>query len=227
MTEFKDTAAIGISEKIVISDRDTSRMILTSHGKNESVNPLIRGFVKITDKDTGEVIVDKANAVHAENMSIAIAKSLASRPEGVIQEMHFGNGGTTVNGAGNITYFPPNVIGSAADLYNRTYFKVVNDQSPLNTNPAQNFMQIKHTVNTIYTDIVIVCTLDYLEPTDQEAFDDTTDIESKYVFDEIGLKTYDPIPGNGSLVTHVIFSPIQKAYNRSFIIEYTLRIQIG
>ena len=87
------------------------------------------GHVVIRDKDTGEVLVDKDNAIHFENMSEAIAASLAHRSTGsYIHEMVFGNGASTVSGTGAVTYFPPNVTGQTAHLYNQTYRKVVDDR---------------------------------------------------------------------------------------------------
>jgi len=196
-----------------------------------SVEPLkdglklgFKGHLIIRDKDTGETLLDKSNAIHFENMSVAVAAGLAGRPNGNIHEMHFGSGGSAVSGTGGITYYPPNVVGANADLYNPTYFKVVNDQSSLNTDTSKNFIEVRHLVGTVYSDIIITCTLDYSEPSGQEAFDDSTDTEAAYMFDEIGLKTYDPSgPGNGQLLTHVIFNPIQKSLNRLIEVVYTIR----
>ena len=50
-------------------------------------------------------------------------------------------------------------------------------------------MEVRHTAGNKYTDIVCTCTLDYGEPTGQAAFDNTTDFNGDYVFDELGLKT--------------------------------------
>jgi hypothetical protein len=187
----------------------------------------VTGHLLITDGDTGEVLLNKRNAVNYENFSVAIGRSLANRPEGNIHEMHFGSGGSTVNGTGAITYFPPNVSGSAANLYNPSYFKVVNDLSPLNVDPSKNFIEVNHLNNTFYTDIVITCTLDYSEPAGQNAFDDDTDLEGDFVFDEIGLKTYDPVAGNGLLITHLVFNPLMKSINRLIEVVYTLRISMN
>lgn len=190
------------------------------------VTPLIKGHVRITDIDSGEVLVDKDNAVHFENMSEALALSLAARASGQIYQMAFGNGASTVSGTGAITYFPPNVTGQDARLYNQTYQKVVNDQSPLNTDTSKNFIRVQHGANNVFTDIVVTCLLDYTEPSGQEFFDDATDAETDYVFDEIGLKSFDS-QGNGKLLTHVIFHPVQKSLNRSIEIVYTLRIYLS
>lgn len=199
----------------------------------ESALPVMWGHVFIHDPSTGEVFLDRKNAIHFENMSITIAKALANRPDGNIHELHFGNGGSTVSGTGAITYFPPNVTGTNASLYSPTYFKVVNDQSSLNTTPSKNFIEVKHLMNTVYTDIVITCTLDYSEPSgangsgQQEAFDDSTTMDGTFVFDELGLKSYDTEPGNGLLLTHVVFNPIQKSLNRLIEIIYTIRVQMS
>jgi len=62
--------------------------------------------------------------------------------------------------------------------------------------------------------------LDYAEPSDQQAFDNSTTMQGTYVFDELGL-----ISSSGKLLTHVIFHPVQKALNRLIQIDYTVRIQ--
>ncbi len=185
----------------------------------------VTGHVLIKDADTQEVLLDKHNHIHFENFSIATARGLAGRNEGNIFEMHFGNGGSAISGTGGIVYFPTNTSGFAADLYNPTYFKVINDQSPLNTDPANNYIEVRHLQGTVYSDIIIVCTLDYAEPSGQEAFDDASELNSDFVFDELGLKTYSTEgPGKGSLISHVVMSPIGKSLNRKIQITYTIRI---
>lgn len=191
----------------------------------DHVGPKITGHVFIKDKDTGEVLLDKRNAIHYENMSVAIARALAGSPEGTIQEMHFGSGGSAVSGTGAITYFPPNVTGPNADLYNPTYFKAVGVRR--NADPAKNYIEVRHLVNTVYTDIIVTCTLDYSEPSGQDAFDDSTNLDGTYVFDELGLKSYEEVAGQGNLLTHVVFNPIQKSLNRLIEVVYTLRIQMA
>ena len=47
--------------------------------------------------------------------------------------------------------------------------------------------------------------------------------DSLYVFDELGLKGWNP-DGTGDLLTHVIFHPVQKSLNRLVQIDYTVRI---
>ena len=89
----------------------------------------IQGHIKIFDPESGTVYVDKKNAIHYENFSVSLAKSISNRTTGFIEEMHFGNGGTTVDATGTITYLTPNSSGDNANLYNKTYSKSINDTS--------------------------------------------------------------------------------------------------
>lgn len=184
-----------------------------------------QGHVKIWNPKSGEIFVDKKNAIHYENMSVAMAQSLANRTTGFIQSMAFGNGASAVDPTGVITYLPPNTTGSGSDLYNETYTKVVNDLSALNDNPLKNKMEIRHVSGAVYSDILITCLLDYGEPAAQAAFDNTTDFNSDYVFDELGLKSYEGDDITPKLLTHVVFHPVQKSLNRLIQIDYTIRIQ--
>lgn len=188
----------------------------------------VEGFVKITDANTGEVLLDKKNAIHMENMSEAIALTLAHRGYGHFNRMVFGNGASSVAGTGAITYFPPNVEGQDAIIYNQTYEKIIDDNNMLNLDDTTNYMDVVHVLGSAYSDIVIHCFLDYNEPNDQEAFDTATDINSVYVFDELGIMSY-PINGDGPgrLLTHCIFNPIQKSLNRAIEIVYTIRIYLA
>lgn len=186
----------------------------------------IIGHVIIRDIESGEILVDKRNAINYENFSISLARTIANRPDSWIQEMCFGNGGAQVSGTGTITYLPPNVVGQTAELYNQTYYKVVDDQSPLDLDPTQNYMSTSHTDGTTFTDVIVTCTLGLGEPTGQDAFDTATNISGTYVFNELGLRAYSTNgPNTGRLLTHVIFSPVQKSLNRQIQIVYTIRIQ--
>lgn len=184
----------------------------------------IEGHIKIYDPATKEVYIDKRNAIHYENMSIALAQSIANSGQGFIYEMAFGNGGTAVDPTGIITYLTPNSSGSNAGLYNQTYSKIVDDRSSNNIDPTRNFIETRHVTGTNYTDVFITCLLDYGDGPNQSAFDNTTNNESSYVFDELGLKSYSST-GQSLLLTHVIFHPVQKSLNRLIQIDYTVRIQ--
>ena len=191
----------------------------------------IQGFVKVYDPNNGEVFVDKKNAIHYENISIAMAQALSNRLDpngarlGIIYSMAFGNGGSSVDPTGVITYLPPNNVGQNAGLYNETYAKVVDDNSAADTDPATNYMTVLHTSGTVYTDILVTCLLDYGEPPQQQAFDNSTNFNGEYVFDELGLKSWNGSSTDLRLITHVIFHPVQKSLNRQIQIDYTLRIQ--
>jgi hypothetical protein len=187
----------------------------------------IEGFIKITDPTTGEVLVDKKNAINYENISIAMANTLSDQGYGWIYKMAFGNGGSAVDPTGVITYLPPNVTGQNASLYNQTYAQVVDQNSAANLDPANNNMQTLHTSGNPYTDILVSCLLDYGQPAGQQAFDNSTNFNGEYVFDELGLQCTTEVANttNLSLITHVIFHPVQKSLNRQIQIDYTLRIQ--
>ena len=189
----------------------------------------IEGFLKIYDPNDGETFVDKKNAINYETMSIAIADTLSSRGYGEIYEMAFGNGGASVSDTGVITYLPPNVTGQNAALYNQTYTKIVDDTSVFNLDPTRNKMTVSHTTGKYYTDILVQCLLDYGEPAGQAAFDNSTQTDSSYIFDELGLLANYGTDSSGSvitrLLTHVIFHPVQKSLNRQIQIDYTVRIQ--
>ena len=189
-------------------------------GLNEKSGIHIEGHIKVYDPNTHEVYVNKRNAIHYENFSISLATAMINNGTGFINEMVFGNEGTIVDPTGIITYKTPNVYGPNASLYNQTYNKVVST-SINNTNPEKNYMQIRHAAGMTYTDIFITCLLDYSEPSSQPAFDNPTNYNSEYAFDEIGLKSYD----SNLLLTHVIFHPIQKSLNRQLQFDYTVRIQ--
>ena len=185
----------------------------------------IEGFIKIYDPVSGEIIVDKKNAIHYENISIAMAQTLSDRGLGYIYLMAFGNGGSAVDPTGVITYLPPNVTGQNADLYNETYAKVIDDNSAADVDPTYNKMEVLHTSGNVYTDILVSCLLDYGEPAGQQAFDNSTNFNGDYVFDELGLKCWNGSATDLRLITHVIFHPVQKSLNRQIQIDYTLRIQ--
>jgi hypothetical protein len=184
----------------------------------------IEGHIKIWNPTTNEIFINKRNAIHYENMSIALADSIGNSGQGFIYEMAFGNGGTSVDPTGIITYLTPNSVGTNATLYNQTYTKVVDDRAVANVDPTRNKIETRHVTGTNYTDVFITCLLDYGEPNGQDAMDTSNNNDGNYVFDELGLKSYSST-GNSKLLTHVIFHPVQKSLNRLIQIDYTVRIQ--
>lgn len=204
----------------------------------ESVSLSAEGHLKIWDVDSGEVLLNKRNAINAENLSIALVNSIGDKNKHSVYEMHFGNGGTIIDNLGVITYKSPNVNGQNEDLYNPTFFKVINGESPLNTDPNKNYMTVEHVNGVNYTDLIVNCVLDYTEPvaTDtvfnlagvaQSDVDNAAGFDGSFVFDEIGLKSKGAGLNEGLLLTHVAFHPVQKSANRLLQIRYTIRVRVG
>ena len=193
---------------------------------NETAGWHFEGHIKIFDPETGEVFQDKRNAIHYENMSVAMVNSLSNQGQGWIYQMAFGSGGTTVDPTGLITYLTPNNVGNVAALYNQTYYKTVDARQNYSLDPARNFMETRHVPGVAYSDVLVSCLLDFGEPSGQEAFDTATNSEGAFIFDELGLKSFSiDGPNSGMLITHVIFHPVQKSLNRLIQIDYTIRIQ--
>jgi hypothetical protein len=191
---------------------------------NENSGFHLEGHIKIFDPKSGEVFVDKRNAIHYENMSVAMAQSLSNSGRGSIYSMVFGTGGTTVDPTGLITYLTPNTIGINSNLYNQTYEKIVDQNVIENNDPTRNKMEVRHISGATYSDILVSCLLDFGEPLGQEAFDNSVDFDGNFVFDELGLRGFAP-SSDGKLLTHVIFHPVQKSLNRLMQIDYTIRVQ--
>lgn len=92
----------------------------------------VKGHVKIVD-DLGNVLVDKDNAVHPQNLARIFARALANESNYFIHRIAFGNGGTLVDAAFTVTYRTPN-DGQSPDIatwdsriYNETYSEIIDD----------------------------------------------------------------------------------------------------
>jgi hypothetical protein len=205
-------------------ENQTDQELSLEKKPNETGGFHFEGHIKIFDPESKEVFIDKRNAIHYENMSVAMVNALSNQGQGSIYEMSFGTGGTVVDPTGLIAYLTPNTIGVNSSLYNQTYSKIVDQNSALNADPVRNKMEIRHVSGATYSDIIVSCLLDYGEPDGQEAFDNSQDMNSSFVFDELGLKSYNPT-GTGKLLTHVVFHPVQKSLNRLLQIDYTIRVQ--
>lgn len=190
---------------------------------SENLNLTVEGHVLITsysdnDGSDPQVLLNKRNAIHKENMSLAIARALGSVDAGHIYSMHFGTGGATVDDVGAISYSDPNVSGSA-DLNVPSYSEIVDTTRGA---PSGNQTGVRHVNGTVFSDVEIRCVLDKGEPIGQSAFDNlSANINGTYVFDEIALKTDDNL-----LLTHIVFNPIEKTANRVIEVVYTLRIRL-
>lgn len=207
--------------------------------KLETLPVSITTHITIRDLDTGEVLREGKNAIHQENMSVALATALARGSNTFVSEMHFGNGATVIATDGSISYRLPNVAGLDANLYNNTYFRVVDGADIHNPNVVENNLTVEHSKGSTYADTVITATLDYTDPiaTDsvfnivnstQSSLDATTTVDGEMVFDEIALKTKGTEGLNtGKLLTHFIFHPVEKGENQRIQIVYRLRVQAG
>ena len=196
----------------------------------------ISGFIEIKDKITGDILLKQSNAIHYGNMASIVARSLANSPGSFVHYMAFGNGATSIDATGQITYKTPRVIDAVdhgANMYSRTYWKTIsNDVETIDRD--NNFIQVINGVS--YTDLKMTVTLNYNEPGDQDIFDSSTTNEGDYVFDEIALFSYPSQPNlptsierinTSTMLTHVIFHPVQKSANRLIEIVYIIRIQLS
>jgi len=138
----------------------------------ETIRASIQGFVKITDKDTGEILVDTHNDVLYGNMSAALAHSLIGNSNSFLYYMAFGNGGAYIGPTGTISYKPS--LGGAssliknptANLYNTVYVKKLSNDStdtPSYDQLSKAYISAENYA-TNYEDIVVDVTIGYSEP---------------------------------------------------------------
>ena len=182
----------------------------------------IDGHVLVKDYNTGEILLDKHNAINFINMAVALASLLANELDDEsnatwnITQIAYGNGGTVIDSSGSVAYRSPDVSVATGDLHNETYRKSVADVD------ADNKIEVLKYSGKTYADVVVTSTLDYSEPADADTLDTAINFEDSYVFDEIGLVT-----DSGHFLTHIVFHPIQKSMNRKIQVIYTLRISAG
>jgi len=192
----------------------------------DNASALVEGHVLIKDTDTGEVLLNKHNAINFTNMALAMARVLGGEVDSesglsyVIKKMAFGNGGTLIDGTGTIEYRSTNTDTEAGALYHKTYEKLVDGTDAIL--PSENTTTVQKFDGLVYSDIVITSTLDYTEPAAQETVDNSTTLTGDFAFDEIGL-----ITETGSYISHIIFHPIEKSANRKIQVIYTIRIRAG
>lgn len=103
---------------------------------SNQLNVSIAGHVLIKD-DLDNVLLDKQNAVHPQNMARIITRAFANEANSSIFRIALGNGGTEIDASGNVTFRTPN-DGQSPDaqkwdsrLFNETYSEVVDDSSTL------------------------------------------------------------------------------------------------
>ena len=204
------------------------------------LNTTVKGHVLIKDGKTGEILLDKDNAVHSKNMAAVIARGLSNTDlddvgTHQIYALVLGNGGSSVDSLSQITYLSPNITSSSARLYNQTYYEVVDEQQAATSGANSVTYQQSTTDNTSI--IIVTMTIAAGEPSGQDTTDSPPDpdFNSAYSFDELGLMTYGTTgsfsytgaPTDSLLLTHIIFSPILKTANREIVITYSLTISVS
>lgn len=192
---------------------------------NEQTDISVDGHCLIKDFDTGEVLLDKHNAINFQNFALAVANLLANKSVGgnqfFIDKIAFGYGGTTVDANGNITYRSPKVDGVNGGLYNPLLDSA---SPPAAFTKAVDSIDLVDAESNPYSDITVKVILDYNEPTSALTLDNAQNFEtpSEWVIDELALVTE-----TGDFLTHLVFHPIQKSKNRKIEILYSLRIRAG
>lgn len=191
----------------------------------------------------GPLLIDKKNQIHPKNMAIALARGLSNEENYQIYKLKLGNGGTYIDSAQQIVFRPPITTGDKANLYNPTYYEIVDEASAdVGTGNSVKYSLVPGTTTTrvIVTAIVAANeavnrktdTADSATPPVGGATDPTLDPESEYFFDEMGLFTKGVTgkdlnePGE-LMLTHLIFSPIESTGNRELTIIYSLIITVS
>lgn len=102
---------------------------------NDNFQFNVKGHVLIRD-DLNNVILDKDNAIHPQNLSRIFSRALANEGDSSIFRIAFGNGGTDVNVANVVTYRtpndgqPPDTFTWDSRLYNETFSKIIDATQP-------------------------------------------------------------------------------------------------
>ena len=212
----------------------------------DEIKSQVVGTLKIYDKESGEVLVQKKNAIHPGNMAYVMASALAGQPTSVnssgdaphINWMQFGKGGSTSTTTlsyksprVNATYDELAITASNASLYIPTYEQLTTnvvyfpgedmgagELVPNNTAKVKFSVDVDHTAYQAAVGGTI--------PTNDSLTDDD------YTFDEIGLMA--GVTNSGALdktktlmMTHVTFHPVLLSANRTIVIDYTVTIQIS
>lgn len=200
----------------------------------EILKTTVAGHVKITDTATGEVLVDKHNAIHPKNMATAIARGLSNSSNFQIYKLKLGNRGTYIDNSQQIVFRTPVTTGDTADLYNATYAEVVDEMdSAVGSGNSVVYTNIPSTTNTRVIITAVISSNEAINnATDGGDGDASLDPDGTYFFDELGLFTKqtdtDLLDGAGELMlSHLIFSPIEHTGNRELTIVYTLTISVS
>ena len=221
----------------------------------DKINVQAIGTLKISDKETGTVLVDKRNAIHPGNMAYILASALGGKPTSVnssgsspfINWMAFGNGGSS--STTTISYRSPRVFttydglpitSSNSTLYSKTYQQEVvstvyapgEDMGGGNLVP-ENTSKVNFKVEMSHDDYEAMQQLSDPSIT-TPATDSSTDTNSvtAFTFDEIGLLAGVSTPTGMDetktlMVTRVTFHPVLLSANRTIVVDYTITVQLS
>ena len=221
----------------------------------DKINVQAIGTLKISDKETGTVLVDKRNAIHPGNMAYILASALGGKPTSVnssgsspfINWMAFGNGGSS--STTTISYRSPRVFttydglpitSSNSTLYSKTYQQEVvstvyapgEDMGGGNLVP-ENTSKVNFKVEMSHSEYEAMQQLSDPSIT-TPATDSSTDTTSvtAFTFDEIGLLAGVSTPTGMDetktlMVTHVTFHPVLLSANRTIVVDYTITVQLS
>ena len=182
-------------------------------------NPLplvVKGHCKVED-DLGNVLLDKDNAVHPQNVARIISRALSNESNSWIHRIAFGNGGTDIDAAQTVTFKspndgqPPDIQTWDSRLYNETYSEIIDELDPalgIDPGSADDRIGVRAGGGSVpesdigltgvfsqslglTSEVQIKVILNPDEPTGQLDNDQTSNIsiDSSFTFDEIGLYT--------------------------------------
>lgn len=190
----------------------------------------VEGHIKIYDSETSEVLLDTHNDIHSFNFSRILVNALSNKTSSslYIKSLKFGNGGAFIDNNGDLNLSPPNITSTNATLYNTTWIEYFDGTNPLNDITASS------NINDVSSYLNVKVVLGPNRPSGQSINDNNS--KSQYIqvnnslstsqmpftFSEIGL-----FDSDDNLLTHLIFSPIEKTQNRTLIIEYAINILVN
>ena len=209
------------------------------------------GTLKIYDKESGDVLVQKKNAIHPGNMAYVMASAMAGESTTIndvagdiphINWMQFGSGGST--STTTLSYRSPRVYptydqlaitASNSSLYVPKYEQLTTnivyypgEDMGAGEIVPNNTSKVKFSVDLTHADYATAVG-ESIPSSDSST--DTSAVEA-FTFDEIGLMA--GVTDSGALdktktlmLTHVTFHPVLLAANRTIVIDYTVTIQIS
>ena len=222
---------------------------------NDNVQTQVIGTLHIKDKETGETLVKKRNAIHPGNMAYVIASSLAGSSLSIvdldvppsINWMAFGNGGSS--STTTLSYRSPRIsevydelpmTTSFSSLYSKTYQQQTNntvyfpgqdmgdgETIPNRTSKINFRVEVDHSA---YEAIQRETNPNISTPLTDSSTDKLS--VDAFTFDEIGLVSGVSEDGRlvedkSLMVTHVTFHPVLLSANRTIVIDYTITIQVS